>query len=317
MMKKSLLLLLIGCQCALFSQNAPVIAVLDFQILNVPDLNASVVNDLAISSLVKSGDFKVIDRSKRDKLLREQQFSLSDVTDVSAQIETGKMLAANRLVSGVIGKINDTIIVSIKLLDVETGEVLRSSMGSYVTLNSLIAGVDDLVTNTICADDKGESNVEAVNAPELLMKLGWLNVKSKSIVKSKDDELKVKIVLNAENIPAKSNKVLGNLLYKFFIDSDPSLKSAEYGDPEYVVVFYTCPECDGWKGELWDLINDPKGKNNKKYAIVVSGKEMSLTMHPADLKNPKRFSWSFFAFVDKSAPIGNTGGRDFSTSLRN
>ena len=72
----------------------------------------------------KAPQVKLVDREQRNKLLEEMEFSLSGLTDPSAQLEIGKLLSVRFLVSGSITDMGGPLLVSLSMVDVQTGVVV-------------------------------------------------------------------------------------------------------------------------------------------------------------------------------------------------
>ena len=86
-----------------------------------------VASDWIRSSLVNSGHFKVLDRAYMQMVLQEQEFSMSDCSDAECVVEVGRMLSAETLVAGRISKLGSLYTVNAQIIDVTTGEVIRSA----------------------------------------------------------------------------------------------------------------------------------------------------------------------------------------------
>jgi TolB-like protein len=120
-------LLLFSSAAAVFSQDL-VIAVSDF---TVESRNPSYeflgkgISRLVASELRKSGKIRLVEREAMNKLLEEQQVSLSALTDEKTQVRIGMMLSAKYLVMGEIIDMGAAgLLVSVRMADVETGEVI-------------------------------------------------------------------------------------------------------------------------------------------------------------------------------------------------
>ena len=98
---------------------------------------AELFADMLTSHLVRAGAYRVIDRSERDAILREIEFSVSDCSDESCQLQAGRMLAASRIVVGGIGFMGNLFLVSLRLLNVETGEAEAGLSEKYPSLEAL------------------------------------------------------------------------------------------------------------------------------------------------------------------------------------
>ena len=120
----------------------PWIAILDFNIENIPENEGVVIVDLLGSSLFKTNKFRVLERSQQKKILEEIEFSLGDCTDVACQLEVGKLLAAENIVVGSLALLAARYIVDVKLIRVETGETISVSSKVYKSLDSLLDNID-------------------------------------------------------------------------------------------------------------------------------------------------------------------------------
>ncbi|MEJ2663017.1 MAG: CsgG/HfaB family protein [Spirochaetia bacterium] len=124
------------------------IAVMDFKITNVKKDEVDLLIDYFNHSLFQTGIFDVIQRDKRNRLLKEIEFSSSDVADQKKTREIGKLLSAKLLVFGSVGKLGSHIIFNISVLDVETGSTVSTYSKTYDKLENI---VDDLgkISNNI------------------------------------------------------------------------------------------------------------------------------------------------------------------------
>jgi len=89
----------------------------------------------------KAPQVKLVDREQRNKLLEEMEFALSGLTDPSAQLEIGKLLSVQFLVSGSITDMGGPLLVSLSMVDVQTGAVvwndqLTESSGKYAYIGA-------------------------------------------------------------------------------------------------------------------------------------------------------------------------------------
>ncbi len=106
--------------------------------------------DILITELVKSGKFIVVDRDKMNKLLEEQKLGQSGAIDPNTAARVGKILGLNAIVTGSISQFGvksegkDFLIseskqqivectVDIRVVDVETGQVLLADSGKGVS----------------------------------------------------------------------------------------------------------------------------------------------------------------------------------------
>jgi TolB-like protein len=65
----------------------------------------------------------LVERSKLDEVLAEQELALSDLMDTSRAITVGRFLAANYIVTGSVIEMAATVVIFGRVINVETGEV--------------------------------------------------------------------------------------------------------------------------------------------------------------------------------------------------
>ena len=83
------------------------------------------ISEMIAVELRKSPGIKLIEREKRTDLLKEMEIALSDLADSQTQLEVGKLLAARYMVYGEIIDMGKKALISLRMIDVESGEVIR------------------------------------------------------------------------------------------------------------------------------------------------------------------------------------------------
>lgn len=79
---------------------------------------------LVAGELRKSPKIKIIEREKLAKILEEQELSLSAFSDASKQVEIGRLLSANYIIMGEIIDMDNTLLLSLRMVSVATSEVV-------------------------------------------------------------------------------------------------------------------------------------------------------------------------------------------------
>ncbi len=101
------------------------LAILNFEAKGVPQE----VGDICLSSLSNSlANFDyitLVERKQIEAVVKEQKFQASDLTDEKTSVQIGKLLNANRVLVCSIGKLGTSLILTARILDVETGKVVR------------------------------------------------------------------------------------------------------------------------------------------------------------------------------------------------
>jgi len=107
------------------------IAVLNFIARNVTEVEAQVVSDRIRIAMKNTGKFTIIERNLMDKLLGEQRFQQSGCVESGCMVEVGKLLSVKQIVGGSVSRIGSQLVVEAKLIDVQTGEILKNVIKDY------------------------------------------------------------------------------------------------------------------------------------------------------------------------------------------
>lgn len=138
------------CQCLLLSilvaggvhaASLPNVAVMPLQAKGVSANDADVITDGLIARLQQNGAMRVMERSQMDQIMKEQGFANSGACEGGeCAVQVGKFLSVDRIMVGSVGILGRTYTLNLRLVDVSTGEVLRSS------LRSRAGSIDDVLT---------------------------------------------------------------------------------------------------------------------------------------------------------------------------
>jgi len=135
-LNKKIILLAILCTVVLAQEKT--IAVLPFDAAGISSEEASILSDRLSSEIYKTGTFIVVERSKMEEVLNEQGFQQSGCVSSECAVEVGAMLGVGSMVVGSVGKFGSLYTVSVRLVDVGSGEVKaqvsRDVSGSIETL---------------------------------------------------------------------------------------------------------------------------------------------------------------------------------------
>lgn len=80
------------------------------------------------NAFVNVGKVKVVDRQNIAKIMEEQKFQLSGITDESTAVEIGKLAGADIIVIGSMSYVGSMYYLNIKMIGVETAQILGSSI---------------------------------------------------------------------------------------------------------------------------------------------------------------------------------------------
>ncbi len=110
--------------------NMPAIAIIDFKGDGVSEQEARVLTTRLRTQLIQSGYYRVIERIEIQQILAEQDYHLTGLTEcvtTECAIEIGEVIGAEQMLAGTFGKIGSTYTIDMRIIDVETTAILRSS----------------------------------------------------------------------------------------------------------------------------------------------------------------------------------------------
>lgn len=97
--------------------------------------------ELISFELAKSRDLVLVEREKRTEMMQEMEVSVSDLADADKQLQVGKLLAARYIVFGELIDMDAVVLVSLRMIDVQTGEVVwRDKLDESLRRYGYIAG---------------------------------------------------------------------------------------------------------------------------------------------------------------------------------
>lgn len=127
---KPLILSLIISIFVLFNQAFCVermtIAVMELEVKGGLSANeASILTEKVREALFHTGKYTVLDRSSMDEILKEMGLSQTGCTSVECIVNVGRVLSAQNMVAGYIGKIGTTYSMALRIINVQTGEIIN------------------------------------------------------------------------------------------------------------------------------------------------------------------------------------------------
>ena len=119
-------------------------AIADLAAQGVSASDSAVIADLLRGELVKTGAFTIIEKQNMDKVLSEQGFQQTGCTSEECAVKIGKLLNVQRMAVGSFGKLMDSYILSIRVVNVETGAIGYADSVEGQKVSDLRTGVKDL-----------------------------------------------------------------------------------------------------------------------------------------------------------------------------
>lgn len=124
--------------------------------------------DMLITGLAAAPEISVIEREQLQKIIQQQEESLSDLYDAKNAVRIGKLVSAGEIVIGAYIVLKDTLRIDAKVVAVETGKVEKSVQASG-PLDRLFAVQRDLTLRVlkelgVKVPEEGTSDTESVEA---------------------------------------------------------------------------------------------------------------------------------------------------------
>jgi TolB-like protein len=106
----------------------PLLAVMPFEARQVAPEEAQILAEAIASEIARSGEIRLMERGQMDKILAEQGFQKSgSCSGTECAVEVGQILGIDRMIVGSVGHIGKTYVLSARMVNIATGEVLRSA----------------------------------------------------------------------------------------------------------------------------------------------------------------------------------------------
>ena len=90
------------------------------------ETEAAVLRNLVEGELVKTGYYRMVERSNMDFILKEKKLAASGLTSEDLAADLGRFFRAENAVFGLVYKDKTGYIITVRLVDSATGEILRS-----------------------------------------------------------------------------------------------------------------------------------------------------------------------------------------------
>ncbi|MCP4760400.1 MAG: hypothetical protein GY870_01380 [archaeon] len=114
------IIMIILISCPLYADKLR-IAVMNFESSGVTELLSQTVSELIRIEMINCGKYNIIERDQLNKILKEQNIQQSGCTDVTCAVKVGKILSARKILIGTVMKIGDKIVITARIVDVQSG----------------------------------------------------------------------------------------------------------------------------------------------------------------------------------------------------
>jgi len=149
------LLILFGISCLSAQDAKKTIAVLDLDPTGIATSEAQFLTDRLRTELFETGAFQVVERDKMNAILSEQGFQRTGCTTVECAVEIGQLLNVKSIVAGSIGKIEELYSISLRMIDVQTGAIIKTATQDYRgKLSEVLTEVIPEIASSLAREEK-------------------------------------------------------------------------------------------------------------------------------------------------------------------
>jgi len=121
------------------------VAVMDLKSDGVPVKTTIAISNLLRNELINQKRFIVIERSQIDMILKEQGLQQTGCTDQSCAVEMGRLLSARKIIVGEVVGVKEKFIITIRIIDVQSGVSAFSAKEEVNGEFNLGKGVENIV----------------------------------------------------------------------------------------------------------------------------------------------------------------------------
>lgn len=115
------------------SAQKPSIAVLNIDSKGIIN-NSEEMGYLVRLELEKTGAYSVLDKYEVKEVLDANKIDINNCYSKSCLINTGKLLKVDKMLSGNVERLGEKVVISLRIIDVETGKVEKNESTEYLNL---------------------------------------------------------------------------------------------------------------------------------------------------------------------------------------
>jgi TolB-like protein len=128
-----------------FGQNTLVVVPLQNRGDRALNADVETITELLGNAVARTQRFDVVDRAALEDVMREHQFQMDDWSSDSKSVEMGRVLNANFIVRGQVSRLGPNLIVTARILDVNTARILGTSEMQLVNVGEAYEKMGDFV----------------------------------------------------------------------------------------------------------------------------------------------------------------------------
>jgi len=111
----------------LLPQEKQTLAVLEFDSFGISAPEVAALTNRLRTNMTQLDVYRIIERGQMQQIMLEQDFQLTGCTSDECAVEVGQLLGAQLMLAGSIGKVGQTWSIDMRIIDVETGSLIRSA----------------------------------------------------------------------------------------------------------------------------------------------------------------------------------------------
>ncbi|GEM_PF-2102955 len=116
------LAIIIGAAKPTVAGDKTTVVVLDLEATGVEKHEAKILSGYVRDAIFKTGKYKLVDRKQLEAALKELKLSMTGLSE-DQLIRLGKLLQAQKMISGQLGKMGNTYTISLQLMDIQTASI--------------------------------------------------------------------------------------------------------------------------------------------------------------------------------------------------
>jgi len=101
----------------------PVLAILNLEEKNISKDDATILTSFLQESIFKTGKYDLVERTQIESIMKEYEIQYSGISRLEYAVKMGNQLNANKILMGNVGKIGESFIVQLKLVDIESAKI--------------------------------------------------------------------------------------------------------------------------------------------------------------------------------------------------
>ena len=159
MKKPSFMCVFIFCICtSIFATSKPVMVISSFDAKGIDVEDVEFVMNIFTSTFANLGVANIVDRSSFDKIKKELSFQDSDWSDSNKVAELGRALNANQVVVGQLMKRRNKVILTVKILDVNTTAIVAANIDTVDDIDDFLDKMSEFCNTLIGKSNKSTSS---------------------------------------------------------------------------------------------------------------------------------------------------------------